>query len=65
MILRYLAAALLIGTGVALQFVPLYRARLAPLFVHLPWLRVVEWRLVQMAAGFGLVALGIDCLKPS
>lgn len=65
MILRYLAGALLIGAGVALQFVPLYRARLGALFGRLPWLRIVEWRVVQMAAGFGLVALGIDCLKPS
>ncbi|MCB1747852.1 MAG: hypothetical protein H6977_16175 [Gammaproteobacteria bacterium] len=63
MILRYLAAALLIGAGVALQFVPLYRARLAPLIARRPWLRIIEWRLVQIAAGFGLVALGIDCLR--
>lgn len=60
---RPLLGALLVGAGVALQFVPLYAARLAPLEQRWPWLRILRWRVFQIPAGFGLIALGIRCLQ--
>jgi len=63
MALRYAIGAVLIGLGVALQFVPIYRARLTPLVTRYALLRVVDSRLFQLGAGFGLIALGIDILR--
>ena len=63
MALRYTIGAVLIGLGVALQFVPIYRTRLAPLVVRYPLLRLIDSRLFQLGAGFGLIALGIDILR--
>ncbi|MEX2482049.1 MAG: hypothetical protein WD928_14425 [Gammaproteobacteria bacterium] len=60
--LRYVVGAMLIGLGVALQFVPVYRARLAPLMARYRALRLIESRLFQLGAGFGLVACGIELL---
>ena len=63
MVLRYAIGAVLIGLGVALQFVPIYRARLVPLVTRYPLLRLIDSRLFQLGAGFGLVALGIEILR--
>lgn len=60
---RYVAGGCLIGIGVALQFVPLYGRRLAPLLRRHPALGLIESRLFQLGAGFGLLALGIELLS--
>lgn len=51
-----------IALGVALQFVPLFRERLAPFVTRYPVLRILHSRIVQLAAGFGLLMVGIEML---
>lgn len=61
-LLRTAVAAALIAVSIALQFVPLYEARLAPLFARYRWLRALSLRSVQLIAGFFLLAGGIELL---
>ncbi|MEQ8234227.1 MAG: hypothetical protein RLW61_14765 [Gammaproteobacteria bacterium] len=60
--MRDLLGMLAIALGVALQFVPLYRARLAPLVERWPLARLVFSRAVQLVAGFFLMLGGIKLL---
>ena len=55
-------AGLLIAASIALQFVPLYEARLATTFERYPWLRALRLRSVQLIAGFFMLAGGIELL---
>ncbi|MEQ8661425.1 MAG: hypothetical protein RLW62_11445 [Gammaproteobacteria bacterium] len=57
-----LLGMLTIGLGVALQFVPLYRARLAPLVARWPLARILYARAFQLVAGFFLLLWGIQLL---
>ena len=57
--MRDLIGMLAIALGVALQFVPLYRARLAPLTSRWPLARVLYSRIFQLVAGFFLMIGGI------
>ena len=62
-LLRTAVAAALIAISIALQFVPLYETRLAPVFTRYPWLRALRLRSVQLIAGFFLLAGGIELLS--
>ena len=62
-VLRYLASALLIALGIALQFVPLYERTLQPWYTRYPLLKVLRFRLVQLFIGFGLLSVGIQLLR--
>ena len=61
--MRYLLAALLIGGGIALQFVPLFERRLAPLVARHPALAVLRSRLLQLGLGFALLYAGISLVR--
>ncbi len=52
----------MIGVAVALQFVPLFRQRLAPLTARYPALKLIDYRLFQLVAGFFLLSFGIELL---
>lgn len=56
------SGAVLIGIGVALQFVPLYRARIDALRQRYPALVLLQSRLVQLGLGFGLLTVGIELI---
>ena len=62
-IARWLAGALLVFLGVALQFEPHYRARLAPLLARYPALALMRSRVFQLLAGFALLYAGIVLLR--
>jgi|GEM_PF-3534952 hypothetical protein len=60
---RYPAGALLISMGVALQFLPLAKKRLEPIFDRYPFLKIFDSRVVHLFVGFVLITAGIELLR--
>ncbi len=62
-LVRYPVSAVLIAVALALQFVPLYQKRIERLLPRYPALKILTYRVFQLVAGFGLLAVGIDMLR--
>tara|TARA_Y100001934_G_C12201605_1_gene701485 strand:- start:797 stop:1015 length:219 start_codon:yes stop_codon:yes gene_type:complete len=61
--LKHVVAAVLIGSAVALQFVPLFRHAIHGWAARYPVIKIIQSRIFQLGAGFVLLTLGIELLR--
>lgn len=61
--LRTFGGAVAIAIAVGVQFVPVFQKRLDRLTARYPALKLLSYRLFQLAAGFALLTIGIELLQ--